>query len=96
MRIEDLTPQQFSQLQKAKAEVLRVGFLNPQCTDQQFLNALAVHRHTRELLLMLSKQLHATSPRLKSMTKAFEVFERAAEQLWDQDGVWDTDGWRPS
>ncbi len=93
MRIEDLTLRQLAKLQQAKAEVMRVGFLNRECTDQQFLNAVSVHRRTRKLLGMLSDAMKA-SPRIKSMNKAMEVFGQAAENLWDEDGVWDQDGWR--
>jgi len=93
MRIEDLSPRQLAKLQEAKAEVLRVGFLNDGCTDQQFLNAVAVHRRTRELLGMLGEAMQG-SPRIKSMNRAMEVFAEAAENLWDEDGVWDADGWQ--
>lgn len=93
MRIEDLTPKQLRKLQETKAEVMRAGFLHTGCTDQQFLNAVAVHRRTRELLGMLGEAM-ASSARLQSMNKALEVFAEAAESLWDKDGVWDQDGWR--
>ncbi len=95
MRIENLTPRQLAKLQEAKAEVMRVGFLNRECTDQQFLNAVSVHRRTRKLLGMLSDAMKA-SPRIKSMNKAMEVFAEAAENLWDEVGVWDADGWHSS
>lgn len=93
MRIEDLTSRQLVKLQEAKAEVMRVGFLNRGCTDQQFLNAVAVHRRTRELLGMLGEAMQA-SPKIKGMNKAMEVFAEAAENLWDEDGVWNADGWK--
>jgi hypothetical protein len=57
---------------------------------------VAVHRRTRELFEMLGDALQSANPKLSSMNKAFEVFAEAAEHLWDEDGVWDTDGWRKS
>ena len=94
MRIDDLTPRQLMKLQEAKADVVRDGFLNQACTDQQFLDALTVHRRTRELFDVLGSALRNGSPRLRSVNKAFEAFAAAAEQLWDKEGVWDADGWR--
>ncbi len=75
---------------------MQAGFLNRKCTDQQFLDAVAVHRRTRELFQMLGNALQSGNPKLSSMTKAFKVFADAAEHLWDEDGVWDKDGWRQS
>ncbi|MEE9127763.1 MAG: hypothetical protein V3U11_11540 [Planctomycetota bacterium] len=96
MKIEDLTPRQLAKLQEAKAEVMRAGFLNRKCTDQQFLDAVAVHRRTREMFEMLGSALQSANPKFKTMTNAFEVFAEVAEHLWDTDGVWDAKGWRQS
>ncbi len=93
MRIEDLSSRQLAKLQEAKAEVMQAGFLRHGCTDQQFLNAVAVHRRTRDLLNMLGTAM-SNSPRIKSMNKALEIFAEAAEGLWDEHGVWDEKGWR--
>ena len=96
MKVEDLTPRQLAKLQEAKAEVMQAGFLNRKCTDQQFLNAVTVHRRTREMFEMLASALQSANPKFKGMTKAFEIFAEAAEHLWDKDGVWDAEGWRQS
>ena len=94
MRIEDLNPKQLAVLREAKADVLAEGFLRPDCTDQQFLNAVSVHRRTRGLVEMLGSAMH--SPKFEAMNRAFDAFVKATANLWDHDGVWDADGWSSS
>ena len=92
MRIEDLTFSHLTRLQEAKAEVIRHGLLHPGCTDQRFLDAVAVHRRNPVVFEMLEGALQDSDGRL---SRAFEVLSQLAEDLAYEDGMWDADGWRP-